>query len=67
MAEFYGHRLWCPPDAFGEEDLAFLTEPYGDAVRLRASFADYEIVMGTRPLSAPEVTDRPVRSGSWRG
>jgi pimeloyl-ACP methyl ester carboxylesterase len=53
--------MWCPPDAFEEEDLAFLTEPYGDAARLRAAFADYEVVMGTRPLSAPEMLDRPVR------
>ncbi|SDS62994.1 alpha/beta fold hydrolase [Microlunatus soli] len=60
VAEFYGHRLWCPPDAFDEDDLAFLTEPYGDADRLRTSFADYEIVMGTRPRSAPEMLDRPV-------
>jgi pimeloyl-ACP methyl ester carboxylesterase len=61
IGEFYGHRLWCPPDAFDEDDLAFLTEPYGDAARLRASFADYEVLMGTRPLSAPELIDRPVR------
>jgi pimeloyl-ACP methyl ester carboxylesterase len=61
VGEFYGHRLWCPPDAFDEEDVAFLTEPYGDADRLRASFADYEIVMGTRQASAPEMIDRPVR------
>lgn len=61
VGEFYGHRLWCPPDAFDEDDLAFLTEPYGDAARLRASFADYEVVMGTRPLSVPEMIDRPVR------
>ncbi|MEV0285408.1 alpha/beta hydrolase [Kribbella sp. NPDC050820] len=61
VAEFYGHRLWCPPDAFDDEDLAFLTEPYGDAARLRAAFADYEVVMGTRALSAPEMIDRPVR------
>ncbi|MFF1816082.1 alpha/beta fold hydrolase [Kribbella sp. NPDC058245] len=60
IAEFYGHRLWCPPDAFSPEDLDFLTAPYGDAARLRASFADYEVVMGTRPLSAPELTDRPI-------
>lgn len=60
VAEFYGHRMWCPPDAFDEADLAYLTEPYGDAARLRASFADYEVVMGTRPLSAPEMIDRPV-------
>ncbi|WP_350278247.1 alpha/beta hydrolase [Kribbella sp. HUAS MG21] len=61
IGEFYGHRLWCPPDAFDDADLAFLTEPYGDADRLRAAFADYEVVMGTRPLSAPELLDRPVR------
>ncbi|GAB2604653.1 alpha/beta fold hydrolase [Kribbella endophytica] len=61
VGEFYGHRMWCPPDAFDEEDLAFLTEPYGDAARLRAAFADYEVVMGTRSLSAPEMLDRPVR------
>lgn len=61
VGEFFGHRLWCPPDAFDEDDLAFLTEPYGDAARLRAAFADYEVVMGARALSAPEMTDRPVR------
>lgn len=61
IAEFYGHRLWCPPDAFDEDDLDFLTEPYADAARLRASFADYEVVMGTRALSAPEMLDRPVQ------
>ncbi|NIK61883.1 alpha/beta fold hydrolase [Kribbella shirazensis] len=61
IGEFYGHRLWCPPDAFDDEDLAFLTGPYGDAARLRAAFADYEVVMGTRALSAPEMLDRPVR------
>lgn len=60
IGEFYGHRLWCPPDAFDEHDLAFLTEPYADADRLRAAFADYEVVMGTRPVSAPELLDRPV-------
>ncbi|SEF90444.1 Pimeloyl-ACP methyl ester carboxylesterase [Actinacidiphila yanglinensis] len=61
VSEFYGHRMWCPPDAFDSEDLDFLTEPYGDAARLRAAFADYEVVMGTRGLSAPEMIDRPVR------
>ncbi|GAA2372066.1 alpha/beta fold hydrolase [Nonomuraea africana] len=61
IAEFFGHRMWCPPGAFSEADLDLLTEPYADADRLRASFADYEVVMGTRPLSAPEMTDRPVQ------
>ncbi|GAA4901459.1 pimeloyl-ACP methyl ester carboxylesterase [Stackebrandtia albiflava] len=61
IAEFFGHRMWCPPDAFSEADLEVLTAPYADADRLRASFADYEVVMGTRPVSAPELVDRPVR------
>jgi pimeloyl-ACP methyl ester carboxylesterase len=61
IAEFFGHRMWCPPGAFDEADLAVLTEPYADADRLRASFADYEVVMGTRKMSAPEQIDRPVR------
>ena len=65
IGEFYGHRLWCPPDAFDEEDLAFLTEPYGDADRLRASFADYEVVMGTRPLSAPKCSTGRSSSARW--
>lgn len=60
VAEFYGHRLWCPPNAFSDEELAILTEPYGDADRLRASFADYEVVNGRRPVSTPDLHDRPV-------
>jgi pimeloyl-ACP methyl ester carboxylesterase len=61
IGEFFGHRMWCPPNAFGEDDLALLTAPYADAERLRASFADYEVVMGTRRMSAPELIDRPVQ------
>jgi pimeloyl-ACP methyl ester carboxylesterase len=53
--------MWCPPGAFSDADLALLTGPYADADRLRASFADYEVVMGTREMSAPELIDRPVQ------
>lgn len=60
IGEFFGHRMWCPPNAFSAADIELLTEPYADADRLRASFADYEVVMGTRPTSGPEMTDRPV-------
>ena len=60
IGEFFGHRMWCPPNAFSEADIALLTEPYADSDRLRASFADYEVVKGTRPVSGPEMTDRPV-------
>jgi pimeloyl-ACP methyl ester carboxylesterase len=61
IAEFYGHRLWCPPNAFTQDDLSLLVEPFADGDRLRASFADYEVVRGRRPVSAPDLHDRPVR------
>jgi pimeloyl-ACP methyl ester carboxylesterase len=60
IAGFFGHRMWTPPGAFSDEDIALHTAPYADAARLRASFADYEVVMGTRPVSGPELTDQPV-------
>ena len=38
-----GHyRAWSPPGAFTEADLAYLTEPFADAAKLRASFGTYE-------------------------
>ncbi|HWE92125.1 MAG TPA: alpha/beta hydrolase [Pseudonocardiaceae bacterium] len=61
IAEFYGHRLWCPPGAFTAADLAELIEPYTNVDRLRASFADYEVVLGRRPASAPDLHDRQVQ------
>jgi pimeloyl-ACP methyl ester carboxylesterase len=38
-----GHyRAWSPPGAFSERDLTYLTEPFADAAKLRASFGTYE-------------------------
>jgi len=38
-----GHyHAWSPPGAFTEADLAYLTEPFADAAKLRASFGTYE-------------------------
>ena len=42
VAGMYGHRLWGTPNAFTSEEVAFHTEPYGDAAKLRASWGVYE-------------------------
>ncbi len=36
------YRSWSPPGAFTEQELAYLTEPFADAAKLRASFGTYE-------------------------
>ena len=42
IAEFYSTRLWAHPGAFGVDDIAWHVEPFRDAQKLRASFANYE-------------------------
>ncbi len=49
VADFYGHRLWAAPGAFGPEEVDFMTEPFAPAERLRASWVPYEHACGTRP------------------
>lgn len=44
VAQFYTHRNWAHPGAFGAEEVAFHCEPFGDGAKLRASFANYESV-----------------------
>lgn len=51
VAEFYGHRFWASPGSFSAADIAFMTEPFADADKLRAGWGNYESAMGTRPLS----------------
>lgn len=51
VAEFYGHRFWATPGAFGPADVEFMTAPFADAAKLRAGWGNYEIAFGTRPLS----------------
>jgi len=53
VAEFYGHRFWGAPGAFTPDAVTFMTEPFADAAKLRAGWANYESGMGTRPLSEP--------------
>ena len=75
IAEFYGHRLWAAPGAFTKADVDFMTEPFGDADKLRASWGAYEHACGTKPLSEvprffetnPIVDPGPLRPGRRRG
>jgi pimeloyl-ACP methyl ester carboxylesterase len=53
IAGFYGHRFWASPGAFDPGEVEFMTEPFADPDRLRASFGNYESAMGTRKLSEP--------------
>ena len=41
VATFYGSRFWAAPGAFTREDVDFMTEPFADAERFRASIANY--------------------------
>jgi pimeloyl-ACP methyl ester carboxylesterase len=59
VGEMYGHRFWAAPGAFAPEDVDFMTEPFADAAKLRASFGLYESALGTRQVSeAPRFFER---------
>ena len=51
VADMYGHRLWAGRGAFTPEETDFMTEPYADAEKLRASWGVYESSTGNRPMS----------------
>ncbi|HEY6779625.1 MAG TPA: alpha/beta hydrolase [Thermoleophilaceae bacterium] len=53
VAPFYGSRFWAAPGSFQREDVDFMTEPFGDAERFRASIANYEYVGGARQAPEP--------------
>jgi len=64
IATFYGPRFWASPGAFATEDVDFMTEPFADAEKLRASFGLYESALGARPVSeTPRFLERnPVQT-----
>jgi pimeloyl-ACP methyl ester carboxylesterase len=51
VADMYGHRLWAGRGAFSPADVDFMTEPYADADKLRASWGVYESSTGNRAMS----------------
>jgi pimeloyl-ACP methyl ester carboxylesterase len=50
VADMYGHRLWAAPGHFTDDDVDFMTEPFADAERLRASWGSYETAFGNRAM-----------------
>ena len=44
IATFYSSRFWAHPGSFDREAIDFMTEPFADAAKLRASFGNYESV-----------------------
>jgi pimeloyl-ACP methyl ester carboxylesterase len=59
IAQFYGPRWWAAPGTFTRAAVDFMTEPYADGERMRASFGNYESATGTRELSeAPRIFER---------
>jgi pimeloyl-ACP methyl ester carboxylesterase len=42
--------LWAAPGHFTDADVDFMTEPFADATKLRASWGPYETAFGNRPL-----------------
>jgi pimeloyl-ACP methyl ester carboxylesterase len=53
IAQFYGSRFWAAPGTFDRDQIDFMTEPFSDREKLRASFGNYESALGTRALSEP--------------
>ena len=51
VAQMYGPRFWAAPGGFEAEDVDFMTEPFGDADKFRASIANYESALRQRPVS----------------
>src|SRR4051812_12647848 len=59
IGQFYGSRFWATPGSFDRDSTDFMTEPFANGEKLRASFGVYETAMGTRPASvAPRLFEK---------
>ncbi len=52
VAAMYGHRLWAGAGAFTTDEIDFMTDPYADVTKLRASWGIYEVAAGLRATEA---------------
>ncbi|MEP7214769.1 MAG: alpha/beta hydrolase [Anaerolineaceae bacterium] len=59
IATFYSSRFWGHPGAFTPEEVEFMTEPFADGAKLRASFGAYESSFNERARSEPSVMATP--------
>ena len=53
IATFYTSRFWAHPGHFSPQAVDFMTEPFGDGAKLRASFGGYESAFHERARSEP--------------
>jgi len=60
IAEFYGHRFWTSAGKFRPEEVRFMSEPFADAAKFRASIANYEYAFGKRAAAEPPCFFAPV-------
>ena len=59
VAQMYGPRFWAAPGGFEPEEVDFMTEPFGDTERFRASLAIYEYAVRAREWSEPPLLRQP--------
>ncbi len=59
VRDFYEHRLLASQGSFDEDGFDFMVEPFGDARRLAAGWAPYQLEFG-RPMCEPPLLAQPV-------
>lgn len=59
IATFYTSRFWAHPGAFTAAEVDFMTEPFADGPRLRASFGAYESVFNESARREPATLEAP--------
>ena len=59
IATFYTSRFWGHPGAFTPEEVDFMTEPFADGAKLRASFGAYESSFSEKARSEPSAMAAP--------
>jgi pimeloyl-ACP methyl ester carboxylesterase len=59
IATFYTSRFWGHPGAFEPAAVDFMTEPFGDGAKLRASFGAYESTFKAEARSEPTAMATP--------
>jgi pimeloyl-ACP methyl ester carboxylesterase len=59
IATFYTSRFWAHPGAFEPEAVDFMTEPFADGPKLRASFGAYESTFNAAARSGPPAMAAP--------
>ena len=59
IATFYSSRFWAHPRTFSATDIDFMTEPFADGDKLRASWGAYESAFSEAARSEPSMMAAP--------